>query len=83
MTAVPVVDHRLPFARLLHRGLGLTEYFEAADRALVRLVPFDASCWLSLDPATLLPTSHFSHEYRFDQLLALAANEYLEESGLQ
>ena len=44
-----------------------------------RLVPFDASCWLSLDPATMLPTSHFSREYGFDHLLALAANESLED----
>jgi DNA-binding CsgD family transcriptional regulator len=77
--AVAAPDHRLPFARLLHRGLDLPSYFEAADRTLARLVPFEASCWLSLDPATLLPTSHFSREYGFDQLLLLAANEFLED----
>ena len=49
------------------------------DRALARVVPFDVSCWLSLDPATFLPTSHFSLEYGFDQLLALAANEFLDD----
>lgn len=77
--AVAVPDQRLGFVRLLHLGLDLPAYFEAADRALARLVPFEASCWLSLDPATMLPTSHYSREYGFDQLLMLAANEYLEE----
>jgi DNA-binding CsgD family transcriptional regulator len=77
--AVSVLDQRLPFARLIHRGLGLPEFFVAADRALLRVVPFDASCWISLDPATLLPTSHFSRDYGFDQLLALAANEFLDD----
>jgi DNA-binding CsgD family transcriptional regulator len=77
--AVAVPDQRLPFTRLLHRGLDLPSYFDEADRTLARLVPFEASCWLSLDPATVLPTSHFSREYGFDQLLALAANEFLEE----
>ncbi len=42
-------------------------------------MPFDASCWLSLDPDTLLPTSHFSREYGLDELLKLAGNEFLEE----
>jgi DNA-binding CsgD family transcriptional regulator len=77
--AVSIQDPRLPFARLVQRGLGLSDYFDAADRALARLVPFEASCWLSLDPATMLPTSHYSREYTFDHLLALAANEFLEE----
>ena len=77
--AVSVADRRARFVRLLHRGLDLPSYFDAADRALAGLVPFDASCWLSLDPATMLPTSHFSREYGFDQLLMLAANEFLEE----
>jgi DNA-binding CsgD family transcriptional regulator len=77
--AAAVPDQRLPFARLLHRGLDTPSYFDAADRTLARFVPFEASCWLSLDPGTMLPTSHFSREYGFDQLLALAANEYLED----
>jgi DNA-binding CsgD family transcriptional regulator len=77
--AVSTQDQRLLFVRLLQRGLGLPAYFEAADRALARLVPFDASCWLSIDPGTMLPTTHYSREYGFDQLLELAANEFLEE----
>ncbi len=72
-------EQRLPFARLVQQRLDLPSYFEAADRALARVVQFDAACWLSLDPATLLPTSHFSREHGVDELLMLAANEYLEE----
>ena len=77
--AVTIEDPRSSFVRLLHRGLQLPGYFDAADRALARLVPFEASCWLSLDPATMLPTSHFSRAYSFGHLLALAANEFLED----
>lgn len=77
--AVSAPDQRLPFVRLLQRGLGLPAYFEAADRTLARLVPFEASCWLSLDPGTMLPTTHYSREYGFDHLLQLAANEFLQD----
>jgi DNA-binding CsgD family transcriptional regulator len=65
--------------RILHRDLDLRAFFDEADRALARLVPFDSSCWLSTDPATHLPTSHFSREFSADHLLQLAANEFLEE----
>jgi len=53
-------EDRQRFVRLVHRGLDLGAFFDAADRALGRLIQFDNSCWLSLDPATLLPTSHFT-----------------------
>lgn len=72
-------DHRLALVRLLHRDLDLAGYFKAADRALQRAVPFDASCWLSLDPGGIMPTSHFSREYTVTHLMELAANEFLEE----
>lgn len=65
--------------RLLHRNLGLRAFFDEADKTLARLVPFDSSCWLSIDPATLLPTSHFSREFSSDHLLLLATNEFLED----
>ncbi len=78
-TVVAHAAHRLPFAQLLHRDLELSAYFDQADRLLDRSVPFDASCWLSLDPDTLLPTSHYSREYGLDELLKLAGNEFLEE----
>lgn len=76
---VAIPDHRLAFARLIQRELDLSAYFDAADRLLARYVPFDASCWLSLDPETLLPTSHFSREYGVADMLRLVTNEYLDE----
>jgi DNA-binding CsgD family transcriptional regulator len=76
---IAIHDHQRQFTRLVHRDLQLDAFFETANRALDRLVPFDSSCWLSLDPATLLPTSHFTHEVSADHLLALAANEFLED----
>ena len=65
--------------RLLHRGLDLPNFLEAADRTLASVLPFDDSCWLTLDPATLLPTSHFTREHGIEVLMALAANEFLED----
>lgn len=78
---VPKIEDRRRFVRLLHRSLDLDAFFDAADRALATVVPFDSACWLSLDPATLLPTSHFTRELGADHLMALAANEYLEEDA--
>jgi DNA-binding CsgD family transcriptional regulator len=72
-----VVHRRL--VPLLHRDLRLDAFFEAADRALAAVVPYDSSCWLSLDPATLLPTAHFTREVDGDHIVAMAANEYLED----
>ena len=77
--ASPVDDHRASFVRLLHRALDLPAYFDAFDRTLHHSVPFDASCWLSLDPGTGLPTSHLSRQFGFAHLMALVANEFLEE----
>jgi DNA-binding CsgD family transcriptional regulator len=77
--ATAVDDQRLALVRLLHRELDLAGYFEAADRALQRCVPFDASCWLSLDPGGVMPTSHFSRAYSFAHLMQVAANEFLED----
>lgn len=73
------VERRQRFVRLLHRELQLDAFFDAADRALASIVPFDSSCWLSLDPATLLPTSHFTRQIDADHLMELAAIEFLED----
>ena len=42
--------------RLVHRGFGVEEFSRAVTRTLERAVPFDGSCLLTFDPATLLPT---------------------------
>jgi len=75
--ATSMNDGRGRFLRLLHRELDLRAYFDAADRTLAGLLPFDSSCWLSLDPGTGLPTSHFSREFGSDHLMELAGNEFL------
>jgi DNA-binding CsgD family transcriptional regulator len=43
-------------ARIARRGLDVPEFSRAVVRALARAVPFDGSCILTIDPATLLPT---------------------------
>ena len=77
--ATAIHDQRIAFVRLIHRTLDLPAYFDAVDRTLQRCLPFDASCWLSLDPGTELPTSHVSRQFGFTHLMALVANEYLED----
>jgi hypothetical protein len=73
------LEGRKQFLRMLHRNLDLGAFFEAADQTLAGMIEFDSSCWLSLDPATLLPTSHFTREIETDHLMELAANEFLED----
>jgi DNA-binding CsgD family transcriptional regulator len=44
-------------ACLLHRGLDVRDFSLRAARVIGRAVPFDGVCVLTMDPATLLPTS--------------------------
>ncbi len=44
--------------RVAHAGHALPELFDHASRVLRKAVAFDAACWHTLDPATLLETSH-------------------------
>jgi DNA-binding CsgD family transcriptional regulator len=71
--------NRRPFIDLLHQSVDLGGFFDAVDRTVARVVPFDAACWLSLDPGTWLPTSHFSREFGVEHVMQLALNEYLED----
>jgi DNA-binding CsgD family transcriptional regulator len=48
---------RSEILRLVHRGLGVEGFSLAAARALHPAVSFDGFCMLTIDPATLLPTS--------------------------
>jgi hypothetical protein len=44
---------------LVHRGLGVPEFVQAAARTVGRVVPYEGICLLTLDPATLLPTAGY------------------------
>src|SRR5918995_237278 len=68
-------------ARLAGRGLDLVSFWRASTEALASAVPHDfAPCWYTLDPASLLVTSHhqqglpelpgewFAHEYFQDDV---------------
>ena len=57
MAAVPLPHVRADMAHLVHRGLDVRDFSLAASRVIARAVPFDGVCVLTMDPATLLPTS--------------------------
>lgn len=46
-------------SRLVHRGLGIEEYWRAVSEALDGAVPSEGSCLMTMDPATMLPTAEF------------------------
>jgi hypothetical protein len=47
-------------ARLAGQGLDLVSFWRASTEVLTSVVPYDfAPCWFTLDPASLLVTSHF------------------------
>jgi DNA-binding CsgD family transcriptional regulator len=51
---------REKIGRLAGQGLDLVRFWRASTEALTRAVPYDfAPCWFTLDPASLLVTSHF------------------------
>ena len=50
-------------ARLAGQGLDLVSFWRASTEALASVVPhYWAPCWFTLDPASLLVTSHFEEE---------------------
>lgn len=63
-----------------HQGLDLGRFFDAAREVLERHVTFSGCCWMTFDPATVLPTSHIPwHSIRPEDVPRLAQNEYAEE----
>ncbi|WP_329059135.1 helix-turn-helix transcriptional regulator [Amycolatopsis sp. NBC_01480] len=57
-TAQP--DHlRDTVSRLVHRGLGVEDYWRAVSEALGGVVPSEGTCLMTMDPATMLPTAEF------------------------
>jgi DNA-binding CsgD family transcriptional regulator len=63
-----------------HLNLDLHAYFDRARDVLSRHVAFDGCCWMSFDPATILPTSHVPwRSIKPEDVPRLAQNEYAEE----
>lgn len=59
-TAQPGHDQlRDTISRLVHRGLGVADYWRAVSDALDGAVPSEGSCLMTMDPATMLPTAEF------------------------
>ncbi len=65
-------------ARLARSDLDLNTLFGEVLYALRRVVPFDAACWHTLDPATLLETSHLTWNLPVEKHRATEI-EYLHE----
>ena len=62
-------------AHLCHRGLEPFPFMRQAKGLLREAVPFDASCWLTIDPASLLVTGGL-FDYPPEMMPALARNEF-------
>jgi len=66
--------------RLSARGLDVSGFFEEAGSIIRKAVPFDGFCSMTVDPATMLLTSHIAHDsVRPEDVAGLARNEFLEE----
>jgi DNA-binding CsgD family transcriptional regulator len=66
---------RLEFERLAQLGLDRELLFRRAADVLRPVVPFDGGCWHTVDPATLLITSHWTN-LSGDGFPMIVANEY-------
>jgi len=66
--------------RLSARGLDVASFFDEAGRLLRKAVAFDGFCSMTVDPATMLLTSHIAHDsVRPEDVPLLGRNEFLED----
>jgi DNA-binding CsgD family transcriptional regulator len=80
MTAGPRKRVRDEVVRLSARGLDVASFFDEAGAILRKAVPFDGFCSMTVDPATMLLTSHIAHDsVRPEDVPRLGRNEFLEE----
>lgn len=71
------VDH---IASLARRGLDLKAFWDSAADAVSTVVPhYMAPCWFTLDPASLLVTSHYDHGQIPELPPEWLAHEYYED----
>jgi DNA-binding CsgD family transcriptional regulator len=76
MLGMTMADPFTQLVELTRSGLPIAELFEQAGALLRALVPFDAICWETLDPATLLPTSGVTENLPRESAPAFFRNEY-------
>ncbi|MDQ1513129.1 MAG: hypothetical protein QOC59_971 [Microbacteriaceae bacterium] len=66
--------------RLSVRGYPVADFFQESGRALGGAIDFDGFCSMTVDPATMLLTSHIAHDsVRPEDVPSLARNEFLED----
>ncbi len=64
--------------QLCHHGLDPFAFIRQARRVLREAVPFDASCWLTVDPASLLVTGGL-FDYPPELVPAFCRNEFVDD----
>lgn len=80
MSATPATRVRDELLRLSARGPKIAGFFEEAGRILRKAVAFDGFCAMTVDPATMLLTSHIAHNsVRPEDVPRLGQNEFLEQ----
>ena len=80
MALSPEQRVRDEIVRLSARGLDVASFFDEAGAILGKAVPFDGFCSMTVDPATMLLTSHIAHDsVRPEDVPRLGRNEFLEE----
>src|SRR5687768_15164586 len=66
-------------ARLAGQGLDLVAFWHEASEAVAKAVPhYTTPCWFTLDPASLLVTSHYQTEF-FELPPDWLAHEYFAD----
>ena len=66
-------------AELCRGGLEKDAFCRSVGASLARVVQFDGSCWHTIDPATLLITSHLTENIPDVNFPLLAWNEYVAD----
>lgn len=80
MAVTPGPQVRDEVLRLSTRGLDVASFFDEAGAILRRALAFDGFCSMTVDPATMLLTSHIAHDsVRPEDVPRLGQNEFLEE----
>lgn len=81
MSAYVMERARDKVARLAGQGLDLASFWQAVSEPIARAVPhYMTPCWFTLDPASLLVTSHYQAE-SFDLPPEWLAHEYFADDA--